>query len=289
MGNPPATAALTATRDAASIDAVLDRLRWRVLEFADYSLVPGVDRADAGQGIRFHYVASGTVSISCPAGAIDVRAGDFVLLSRAVGATLRADGPTRLVSGSLHLELGGGVARGLMPTVLFAGGFRTHEPAFASLLETLNREAVGERAGYESVARRVADLVASAALRVWFEHGCGDPRAWLVHLQDPNLARALEAMHADPGGRWTVEALARLARASRSQFAERFRQSVGETPARYLTRLRMERAERMLRAGASVTEAAAALGYDSDEGFSRAFRRHAGAPPSLWRATAGAA
>ncbi|QEO14254.1 AraC family transcriptional regulator [Agromyces intestinalis] len=285
MGNPPATASPGAMIDAASIDAVLERLRWRVLDFADYSLVPGMTRADPGRGIRFHYVASGTVAISCAGGAIELRAGDFVLLARG-DATLRADGPTRLVSGSLHLELESGVALGLMPAVLFACGFRTHEPAFASLLETLHREADGERAGRESVARRIADLVASAALRVWFERGCGDPRAWLIGLRDPNLGRAIDAMHADPGGRWTVEALARLARASRSQFAEQFRRSVGETPARYLTRLRMERAERMLRAGVSVTEAAAALGYDSDEGFSRAFRRHAGAPPSLWRATA---
>ncbi len=39
----------------------------------------------------------------------------------------------------------------------------------------------------------------------------------------------------------------------------------------------------MLRAGAPVSDIAYRLGYESDEGFSRAFRRHAGVPPSRWR------
>jgi AraC-like DNA-binding protein len=42
----------------------------------------------------------------------------------------------------------------------------------------------------------------------------------------------------------------------------------------------------MLRAGASVTDIAYQLGYESDAGFSRAFRRHVGVSPSLWRRTA---
>ena len=104
--------------------------------------------------------------------------------------------------------------------------------------------------------------------------------------RDPHLGRAIEAIHDDPARPGPVESLARLARASRSQFAEQFRVAVGDTPARYLTRVRMERAERMLRAGAAVTDIAYQLGYESDAGFSRAFRRHAGVSPSLWRRSA---
>ena len=136
------------------------------------------------------------------------------------------------------------------------------------------REASSARAGSGSVIERLADVVASAAVRIWLERGCGDARQWLAAARDPHLGRALDAIHGDPGSPWTVESLARLAQASRSQFAEQFKDAIGDTPARYLTRVRMERAERMLRAGASVTDIAFQLGYESDAGFSRAFRRH---------------
>jgi AraC-like DNA-binding protein len=51
----------------------------------------------------------------------------------------------------------------------------------------------------------------------------------------------------------------------------------------------MQHAKDMLESGASVSETSRALGYGSDEGFSRAFRRHTGMAPSLWRARASAA
>jgi len=42
-------------------------------------------------------------------------------------------------------------------------------------------------------------------------------------------------------------------------------------------------AKRMLDAGRSVSDISRALGYASDEGFSRAFRRRTGMTPSSWR------
>src|SRR5699024_5130296 len=91
--------------------------------------------------------------------------------------------------------------------------------------------------------------------------------------------RVIEAIHADPGRDWTVELLATLGAMSRSVFAERFRLAVGSSPGTYVTGVRMDTAKRMLRAGRSVSATAAELGYSSDEGFSRAFRRHTGRTP----------
>jgi AraC-like DNA-binding protein len=214
---------------------------------------------------------------------LTMQAGDFVMMPRGGPTELSATRETRLLSGSLALNGADAIATQAMPPVLFTCGFRVHEPIFASLLETMHREAASDRAGSGSVIERLADVVASAAVRIWLEQGCGNAREWLAAVRDPHLGRALDAIHDDPGSPWTVESLARLARASRSQFAEQFRDAVGDTPARYLTRVRMERAERMLRAGVPVTDIAYQLGYESDAGFSRAFRRHAGVTPSLWR------
>lgn len=269
-----------------SIDAVLERLHWSVLEFGHRELPIGVAPRDEGRGIRFHYVVNGAVELRRDGDEpLAMQAGDFVMMPRGGPVELSASHETRLLSGSLALNGTDAIATQAMPPVLFTCGFRVHEPIFASLLETMHREAASDRAGSGSVIERLADVVASAAVRIWLEQGCGNAREWLAAVRDPHLGRAIDAIHDNPGSPWTVESLARLARASRSQFAEQFRDAVGDTPARYLTRVRMERAERMLRAGVSVTDIAYQLGYESDAGFSRAFRRHAGVTPSLWRRT----
>ncbi len=268
-----------------AIDRVLERLRWRVLEFGHRHLPEAAVAHDDGRGgIRFHYVADGELELRRERDEpLTMQAGDFVMLPLGGPVQLRASRAVRLFSGSLTLEPADALATGTMPEMLFACGFRVQEPLFASLLETMHAEASSDRAGSGPVLERLADVVASAAVRIWLERGCSDAREWLAVVRDPHLGRVIEAIREDPGAPWTVESLARLARASRSQFAEQFKDAVGDTPARYLTRVRMERAERMLRAGASVGDVAYRLGYESEAGFSRAFRRHAGVPPSSWR------
>ena len=64
--------------------------------------------------------------------------------------------------------------------------------------------------------------------------------------RDPDIGRVLSAIHLEPSRNWTVEALARVMGASRSGFAERFATIVGETPARYLTQVRMHQARQWL-------------------------------------------
>ncbi|APG88330.1 AraC family transcriptional regulator (plasmid) [Sinorhizobium americanum CCGM7] len=72
--------------------------------------------------------------------------------------------------------------------------------------------------------------------------------------------------------------------ASRSGFAQQFHSVVGETPARYLTQVRMHQARQWLsRDRMRISVVARRLGYDSEAAFSRAFKRVIGAPPSHCR------
>jgi AraC-like DNA-binding protein len=81
-------------------------------------------------------------------------------------------------------------------------------------------------------------------------------------------------MHADPSRRWTVEELARLATMSRSAFALRFKQIVGDAPMEYLTHWRMLLAgDRLKNSSDSVSTIAFSLGYESESAFSTAFKR----------------
>ena len=87
-------------------------------------------------------------------------------------------------------------------------------------------------------------------------------------------------MHAHPARRWTLAELAALAGLSRSVFAQRFRERVGETPIGYLAQWRMMLARERLTAGREpLGKIAAALGYESENAFNTAFRRLTGCSP----------
>ena len=65
-------------------------------------------------------------------------------------------------------------------------------------------------------------------------------------LGDPAIARCLQAFHADPAADFSIAELARLAALSRTTFCERFRETVGLSPADYMTRWRLDLAARYL-------------------------------------------
>jgi AraC-like DNA-binding protein len=87
-------------------------------------------------------------------------------------------------------------------------------------------------------------------------------------------------MHDEPGHPWTLEKLARRAGMSRTVFALRFKDVVGETATEYLTRWRMLLAtERLTSSHEPVATVAASLGYKSESSFGKAFRRVLGCSP----------
>ena len=110
-----------------------------------------------------------------------------------------------------------------------------------------------------------------------------DGGGFLGALRDPSTAAALSAMHDRAAAPWTVASLAKEVGLSRSVFAARFAQLVGEPPLGYLTRLRMQKAATLLRDGARLTEASRLTGYASEASFSHAFRQWAGVAPGAYR------
>ncbi len=101
----------------------------------------------------------------------------------------------------------------------------------------------------------------------------------MAALRNNEIGRVLAAVHLDPARHWSVEDLAEIMGASRSSFAQRFLDIVGETPARYVGRTRMQQAHQWLKQGQRVATVAHRLGYESEASFSRAYKRITGAPP----------
>jgi len=82
-----------------------------------------------------------------------------------------------------------------------------------------------------------------------------------------------------------LDGLARIAGVSKYHFARSFEAAYGETPIRYLTRRRIERAQDLLRhANLTVTEICHAVGFSSLGSFSSRFRALVGESPSAFQA-----
>jgi AraC family transcriptional regulator len=82
----------------------------------------------------------------------------------------------------------------------------------------------------------------------------------------------------------SLAALARRAGMSAFQFHRRFRAAVGETPKRYVDRLRLEwSAFRLVMHRAGIAAIAFECGYQDHETFARAFRRRFGTTPTAYR------
>jgi transcriptional regulator GlxA family with amidase domain len=100
----------------------------------------------------------------------------------------------------------------------------------------------------------------------------------------PHLRRAhdhIDRRYAEP---LDLDALAAVAGVSKYHFVRRFEAAYGETPIRYLTRRRIERAQDLLRhANLTVTEICMAVGFASLGSFSSRFRALVGESPTAYR------
>lgn len=149
------------------------------------------------------------------------------------------------------------------------------------MVHFLMLEAREPRPGSALMISRTIDLLVIRTLRSWADL-YPDEAGWLGGLGDARIGRVLNALHAEPAVQWTLAGLADLAGMSRSAFAERFSASVGEAPMRYLTRWRLTVADQLISAGAaSVGTAGRAAGYQSEAGFSRAYKAHFGQSPKV--------
>ena len=106
------------------------------------------------------------------------------------------------------------------------------------------------------------------------------PPALLPHLRQ---ARDLaDRRYAEP---LDLDRLSSAAHVSKYHFARCFAATYGETPMRYLTRRRIERAQDLLRsANLTITEVCTMVGFRSLGSFSTRFRELVGESPSEYRA-----
>ena len=195
---------------------------------------------------------------------------DFIML----GGTVQIDADRQ----SLLLK-------GLPPLIHVRGTTGEAEP-LSWLLKQLVKEMKSGRPGQAVVISGLAQLLFVQTLRAYLAHAPNGDEGWLKGFGDPRLAVVLSSIHGEPSRNWSLEELAKKAGMSRTSLAVRFRDMMGVPPLAYLTQWRMYLASRELRAGATISKAAAAVGYSSESAFSSAFKRVMAVAPGQYRRTA---
>ncbi|GAA1725671.1 AraC family transcriptional regulator [Isoptericola hypogeus] len=278
-GSPRACVAAAVEVATQDLDRVLAGLQWRFERRAVHRLAAGAwVELPAGEPAAL-LVTDGLVRARGLGELVDLAPGDFLLLPHGTRSELHALSDATVLC-VLLAAVGAGDAPGVLPPQVLLTEFPQDEPIAASMFRAVVEDYPAPRS---VLGDRAVTLVASVAITAWYARGCA-PARWLMHHDDPGLATAVAAIHAEPGREWTVEDLARVALASRSGFAARFRAATGQTPGRYLAQVRVAHARCLLTAGdVPVATVARRLGYGSDTAFGRAFRRHTGVTPSQWR------
>ncbi len=268
-------------------------------------------------GVKCYAIESGACWLALEGAADPVRlaAGDFVLLPDGKGFRLYSAagappidafrffpaipaGETAVLNGGGGLCGVGGyfgfegmhadLLLGMLPSVVHIRA-ETSKAALRGSIERLMRELREPQPGSALIAEHLAQALLIEALRLHLAEHSHHSAGWLFALADRQMSAVIGAMHAEPGRKWTLETLARVAGMSRSSFAVRFKETVGEPAMDYLTRWRMMVAsDRLANGGMSIAAVAPIVGYESESAFGAAFKRIMGHSPGQFaRATAG--
>jgi AraC-like DNA-binding protein len=163
-----------------------------------------------------------------------------------------------------------------------------HTEWIDSTLQLMADEAIEMRPGGETVITRLADILVIHAIRSWIAEDPAAQTGWLGALRDKQIGRSISLIHREPARDWTLESLASEAAMSRSAFAARFTELVGEPAMHYVTRWRMNMALTWLREDdVPIGDLSRRLGYESEAAFSRAFKRYMGVSPGAARLNGG--
>jgi AraC-like DNA-binding protein len=193
---------------------------------------------------------------------------------------------TELVCGAFMLEAvtdPGRILHSLPAVVHVRGADRSPAPWVSATLDLVADVTASDAPGADAVLARLAETMLTQALRVEFAESTDGGRS-MGALRDPQIARAVRLIHERPQEPWTLQDLAREVAYSRSAFALRFREVVGESPMAYLRRTRLTRAALLLRqADLSLADVAGVSGYATEASFNRAFKRAFGTTPGVYR------
>ncbi len=271
---------------------------------------------------RFHYAHRGgcLVRVDGQPDIVRLQQGDLMIIPRGKSHRMFCDPRTEADALALDrvIELSGFMGEGALvfggaqaedATQLVCGHFAFDPMARHPLLDRLppflllrnyaemsgkwletTLQMIGDEAGHGQmggslIVLKMSEIIFAQALRA-FVASQGAEAAGLQGFSDPQVLRALAAMHREPEADWTVADLAKRAGMSRTGFAVQFSRVLSLTPMAYLARWRMQLARQALKATRDpVAVVAEQVGYASEAAFARVFKKEFGITPAAFRKT----
>ena len=194
----------------------------------------------------------------------------------------------RIFCGYLNCDaLDFGPIKSAMPTILHV---RTVNSSEANWLRTIVLQVMTEfdrpSPGCGAMLERLTELMFVELLRRQMTGARGLGSGWMAAIADPVVGKCLSAIHESPESQWTIDSLAKTARASKSVLWERFQRFLGVSPIQYVRDWRLHLATLQLTGSpVGISEIAYQAGYSSEATFNRAFKKQYGLPPGAWRAS----
>ncbi len=153
-----------------------------------------------------------------------------------------------------------------------------------ALIQLISLESKENEIGAEIVISKLIDAMFIYIVRTWLQKQPKGTTGWLGALKDERIGLAIGLIHKKPSNKWTVGSLAKEVHMSRASFAQKFNNLVGIPPLTYLTKWRMDLSSKLLiDSKDKLIIVASEAGYESENSFSKAFKKIKGISPGEYR------
>ena len=295
----------------ANVVALLDLLAVQIDAFAMCEIedccglsVPPSDR------LTVHYVLEGEGTIVSEHGSLPIAVGMAVVIPRGLAKQINGREPILTVSdadlscplapglvkfsassgskmalvlgcATVEANLGHGLAlfENLSQPLVYQDQTQIVPLTFKAILRELSQPGIGSKALVDTLMKQILLLFLRESLK---RAGTATPLEPLP-VNCP-IIRAIDIIAARPQDPHTVDKLARVVGMSRSCFAQKFAETAGTSPMRYVQATRLTVASRLLKSSTiPIKSIADSVGYASRSQFSRAFVTMFGVDPTTFR------
>lgn len=149
-----------------------------------------------------------------------------------------------------------------------------------TLVLKMMREFSADKTGKESVIKSALGLLLSIFARAYLDENYESIR---IRSEKEAVMHCVSYLKNHLSDEITLDEMARKTAMSKTSFCRAFRDVVGESFKRYLNKLRVENAARLIKGGESVSVAARLSGYSDASTFYRNFKRAFGVAPSEYK------
>lgn len=260
--------------------------------FCDHLSPPWKMDKEPEELAAFHYIRRGHCNVRFNDQNILLTTGDLVVLGHGDRHSLSSTKPETLHElDTTHILCGYFKFRSPIPRalsnalpafVVVTADEIAARPWLKRTLEHLSTEYDAQSPGAAVIVNKLTEVVLIELIRLQLDKS--GTLNFISALSDKQIGKALNLLHLHPQKYWTLDILANEVAMSRSAFARKFKQMVGQPMFQYLTEVRIRISSDLLRYNdKSVQDIAENVGYSSDIAFAKVFKEHIGISPVAYR------